>query len=92
MPHSKSAKKRDRQNVARRDRNRALRSKLRTVTKKAGAAAGSGGGSEEAEQACRQAASELDKAARRGLIKKNQANRRKARLARKRGRPTAGSK
>jgi small subunit ribosomal protein S20 len=84
MPTTKSAKKRVRQNEKQRDANRAARSKIRTSVKKA-AAAGNGK-DESADKSYRKAASELDKAARKGLIKKNEANRRKARLARSRSR------
>ncbi len=89
MPHTKSAKKRDRQNVERRAKNRAMRSKVRTEIKKAGKAASTDGKGEVAEKTYRKAASELDKAARRGLIKKNEASRRKARLAKSRNRSAA---
>jgi small subunit ribosomal protein S20 len=90
MPHTKSAKKRDRQNVKRRAKNRAERSRVRTTIKKARTAAESDPKGEMTEKAYRQAASELDRAARRGLIKKNQASRRKARLAKARGRAASG--
>jgi small subunit ribosomal protein S20 len=88
MPHTKSAKKRMRQTAKRRARNRAQRSKVRTVVKSAGPTAAKGA---DADKAYRKAASELDRAARKGLIKKNEANRRKARLAKSRSR-SGGSK
>ncbi|MHC4915344.1 MAG: 30S ribosomal protein S20 [Planctomycetota bacterium] len=90
MPHTKSAKKRTRQNVKRRDKNRADRSRVRTVVKKTRVLAESEPGAEGTEKAYRKAASELDRAARKGLIKKNQASRRKARLAKARNRSSGG--
>ncbi len=84
MAHTKSAKKRVRQNVDRRAKNRAVRSRIRTEIKRATATAADEPRGEAAEKAYRKAASELDKAARRGLIKKNEASRRKARLAKAR--------
>ena len=80
MPHAKSAKKRARQNECRRGRNRAARSKLRTSAKKARAAAEGDPQSPATEEILRRAAGDLDRAARKGLIKKNQASRRKRRL------------
>ncbi len=92
MPHAKSAKKRVRQNLGRRERNRAQRSEVRTFVKKARAAAEKVPKDEATEKVLRRAASELDKAARKGLLKKNQASRRKARLAKLRDRSAAGGK
>jgi len=80
MPRTKSAKKRVRQNERLRDSNRAARSKLRTVLKKARAAAESDPKSPDTDKALHRAAGVLDKAAHRGLIKKNEASRRKRRL------------
>jgi small subunit ribosomal protein S20 len=81
MPHTNSAKKRLRQNERRRASNRAMRSQMRTCLKKAREAAAKAPADAATEQVIRKACSELDKAARKGLIKKNEANRRKARLA-----------
>jgi len=81
MPHTKSAMKRMRQNLRRNLRNRAARSQVRTVLKKARAAIAAGPKEPAAEQTIREAFSALDRAARKGLIKKNEADRRKARLA-----------
>jgi small subunit ribosomal protein S20 len=71
--------KRNRQNEKRRLRNKAVRSEMRTRTK---AAAGSieSGADDSAEQV-RQAMKTIDKAAQKGVIHKNQAARRKSRLA-----------
>jgi len=89
MAHAKSTKKRARQNVRHLARNRALRSKVRTFVKQAHAAAESAPGEPATGEALRKAASELDKAARKGLIKKNEAARRKRRLTLARNRAAA---
>jgi small subunit ribosomal protein S20 len=75
------AKKRHRQSLERRERNRAVRSTTRTVVKKAVAAA-TAGTPEEAAEAKRRAQSALDVAARKGVIHKRTAARKKSRLAR----------
>ncbi len=78
MPNIKSAKKRLRQSQIRRDRNRAVRSELRTRTKNLLA-------TEDATEAAEQyrvVTSLLDRAARKGVIPSNAAARSKSRLAR----------
>jgi small subunit ribosomal protein S20 len=82
MAHSSSARKRARQSQARRKINRPKVSALRTQLKKTLAAAESGN-KEAASQELTKAAKALDKAAQKGLIHKNQASRRKSRLAAK---------
>ena len=77
MAHIKSQIKRNRQNEARRLRNKAVRSELKTRQKAAVAAAESG---EDSAEALRLAIKKLDKAASKGVIHKNQAARRKSRL------------
>ena len=72
MANSKSAAKRARQNPRRTLRNRSVTTNLRSLTKRHSAA----GKPEET----RALISALDKAAKRGIIHKNVANRRKARL------------
>jgi small subunit ribosomal protein S20 len=84
----KSQIKRNRQNEKRRLRNKAVRSELRTRTKNAIAAAPEGG--EESVEATRLAIKRLDKAAAKGVIHKNQAARRKARLLRQIAKLQAG--
>jgi small subunit ribosomal protein S20 len=74
----KSQIKRNRQNVKRHDRNKAVRSELKTRVKTAVAAAESG--AEDAGDATREAVKRLDMAAAKGVIHKNQAARRKSRL------------
>lgn len=81
MPNTSNAKKALRQNLARRTRNRAQRSALRTVIKKFRTAA-AGDDTEAAEAAYRLAVKRLDQAAAKRLIHKNMAARTKSRLSR----------
>ena len=76
MANTKSAAKRSQQSLARASRNRGVRTGLRTLQKRARGAA-----KPDAEQ-IRSLISALDKAAKRGIIHRNAANRRKARLNR----------
>ena len=77
MPKIKSAKKAMRQARSRALRNRAQRSTLRTALKRVRAAATA----DAAAMAYALAARVLDRAARKGLIHKNNAARQKSRLA-----------
>lgn len=77
MPKIKSAKKAMRQARSRTVRNKAQRSELRTAVKRVRAAATA----EAAGKAYAIAAQLLDRAARKGLIHKNNAARHKSRLA-----------
>jgi small subunit ribosomal protein S20 len=77
----KSQIKRNRQNERRQERNKAIRSRLRTEAKKVGQAIDSGDADATASQ-LRTTGSLLDKAASRGVIHKRTAARRKSRLAR----------
>jgi small subunit ribosomal protein S20 len=70
--------KRNRQAVKRQARNKAVRSELRTRTKNANAAIAEDVTS--ADEAIRLAVKRIDKAAAKGVIHKNQAANRKARL------------
>jgi len=79
LPHTKSAKKRLRQNEKRRLRNRIYRSRARTFIKKTNRLIAEGR-LEEAQEMARQAIKALDKAAEKGIIHKNNAARRKSRL------------
>ena len=74
MANTKSAAKRSRQSLARSGQNRGVRTGLRTLQKKV-----RGTGKPEAEQ-IRRLISALDKAVKRGVIHRNAADRRKARL------------
>jgi small subunit ribosomal protein S20 len=74
----KSQKKRIKTNAKRTERNKAVKSELKTRVKTATNAADEG--SEDAGTALWAAQKRLDKAAARGVIHKNQAARRKSRL------------
>ena len=81
MANIKSQIKRNRQNERRRLRNKAVRSEVKTRTKRAVTAAEQG--ADDATQALRLALKRIDKAASKGVIHKNQAARRKSRLMKK---------
>lgn len=78
MPNIKSAKKRLRQSRKRREHNKDAKSSIRTVTKKLLQTEKP----DEAETLFRRASALLDRAARRGIVTKNAASRRKSRLSR----------
>jgi len=82
MANIKSQIKRNRQNEARRQRNKSVRSVLRTRTKRFLELTESGDAS-AAQEAYRAAARDLDKAAAKGVIHKNTAANQKSRLARR---------
>jgi small subunit ribosomal protein S20 len=75
VPRIRSAKKRMRQAKARTERNRAGRSAIKTAVKKARA--------ETTAVTLAAAAKALDRGARKGLVHRNAAARRKSRLARR---------
>lgn len=79
MANIKSQIKRNRQNERAAARNKAVRSGLKTATKKARSAADAGDAS--AVELSRDAARALDKAAAKGVVHKRTAARRKSRLA-----------
>jgi small subunit ribosomal protein S20 len=81
MANIKSQKKRNRQTVVRSERNRAVRSEMKTRAKNALAAAESGDAT-AATEALRIAQKRYDTAASKGLLKKNTAARRKSTLTR----------
>ncbi|HEU5419384.1 MAG TPA: 30S ribosomal protein S20 [Streptosporangiaceae bacterium] len=80
MANIKSQIKRNRQNEKARQRNKAVKSELKTAVRKFREAADAGN-VEEATQAMRSAAVKLDKAASKGVIHKNQAANRKSAIA-----------
>ncbi len=80
MANTRSALKRIRSSEKKRQRNRIFRSSARTYVKKARQLIAEQGKTEESEAAVRQAISALDRAAQKGIIHKNNAARRKARL------------
>ena len=79
MANIKSAIKRVRQSARRRVRNRIVRSSMRTFVKKARTILEEGDQA-QAAGAVREAVSALDKAAQKGIIHRNSADRRKSRL------------
>ena len=79
MANIKSQKKRILTNAKRAERNKAVRSELRTRVKSAVAAAGT----ENADESLKLAMKRLDKAAAKGVIHPNAAARRKSRLMRR---------
>ena len=81
MANIKSQIKRNRQTAKRTERNKAVRSELKTRTKRANEAATAG--AEDAVEMARAAQKRLDMAASKGVIHKNAAARRKSRLAKK---------
>ena len=80
MANIESQKKRNRQNEAARQKNRAMRSELKTRTRNAVDVAASGD-TAAAEEALRAAQKRIDMAASKGLLHKRTAARRKSRLA-----------
>ena len=79
MANIKSAIKRIRSSARKQQNNRILRGRARTAVKKARLAL-SEGKPEDAPAAVKEAISELDRAAGKGIVHKNNAARRKARL------------
>ena len=78
MPNNPSAEKRMRQEQKRRLHNRSIKSLVKTQINKARQAINSE--DENSEAAVRTAVSELDRAAKKGVIHRNNAARRKSRL------------
>jgi small subunit ribosomal protein S20 len=82
LAHHKSARKRARQDLERRDRNRRIRGRVKTAVKNARTAL-AGTDRDGARDALRNAEREIRKAASKGVLSKKQASRRVARLARR---------
>lgn len=80
MANIKSAKKRNRQNIVQRSRNRVLRTRVRNAVKELMASVGSDGNTEDA---LKKAQSLLARAASKGIIHRNTAARKASRLARR---------
>ena len=76
MANIKSQIKRNRQNERARERNKGVRTALKTASKKVRSAS-----SDEAQALVREASRALDKAATKGVVHKRTAARRKSRLA-----------
>lgn len=89
MANIKSQIKRNRQNEKRRLRNKAVRSELKTRTKRAVDAAEQG--SDDVDALTRDAIQRIDKAASKGVIHKNAAARRKSRLVKRIAAASSGS-
>ena len=81
MPNIKSAKKRVKVIEAKTMQNKAVKSNLKTVIKKADAAVAAS--AQDKEAAVRLAVKKIDQAAAKGLLHKNTAARRKSALAKK---------
>lgn len=80
MPHTPSAKKRLKQSLRRKARNRSVKAELRTELKKVRTSAAAGN-ADEAKQGMVAAQTKLDRAAGRGIIHKNKAARMKSRMS-----------
>ena len=80
MPNTKSAKKRLKQSLSRRARNRAVKSALKTQVRKVREAI-TAGNLETGRTEYRLASKKLDQAAAKGAIKRNTASRLKSRLS-----------
>ena len=81
MPNIKSAKKRVKVAAVKTARNKTFTSAMRTEIKKANAAIETNAA--DKDQAVRTAIKKIDKAAAKGIIKKNTASRKKSSLARR---------
>jgi small subunit ribosomal protein S20 len=84
MANIKSQIKRNKQNEKRAERNKAVRTALKTSSKKIRTAVGAGD-AEEAQARQRENARALDKAVAKGIVHKRTAARRKSRLAKAAG-------
>ena len=89
MAHTKSAKKRVRQNERQRLHNRGLKGRMRTAVKAVEKAAGASDPA-TAGAALRAASAELDRAGRKRLVHPNAAARKKSRLAKRLAKASRG--
>ena len=89
MANIKSQKKRILTNARRQERNKAVRSQLKTRVKSADKAATTG--AENTDEQVRQAVKALDMAAAKGIIHKNQAANRKSKLMKRVAKAQASS-
>lgn len=83
MANHKSALKRNRQSLMRRDRNRANRSKVKTAIKAVDTAIGEGGSVEKAQEALVAAIPTIHRAANKGAFHKRNASRKVSRLTKR---------
>jgi small subunit ribosomal protein S20 len=86
MPHHKSAEKRMRTSEKARQRNRTVKSKLKSALKNLDMAP-----ADDSAEALRKAQAELDRAAKKRVIPKGRADRKKSRLARQVNRAKAAT-
>ncbi|MCB9833021.1 MAG: 30S ribosomal protein S20 [Planctomycetes bacterium] len=84
MPNSKQAEKRVRTDERRRLHNKAMRSSMRTAIRRVAEAVGNGD-KDRAHKALATAMKRIDKCAKRNIIHRNNASRRKSLLARRVG-------
>jgi small subunit ribosomal protein S20 len=89
MANIKSQKKRILTNEKRHERNKSVRSELKTRIKRADEAAGAG--ADDSAEKVRRAVKALDMAAAKGVIHKNQAAKRKSKLMKRVAKASAGS-
>jgi small subunit ribosomal protein S20 len=89
MANIKSQKKRILTNEKRRERNKSVRSELKTRIKRADQTAAAGG--DDSAESVRRAVKALDMAAAKGIIHKNQAANRKSKLMKRVAKAAAGS-
>lgn len=82
MANSKSAEKRNRQNKKASERNRVVRTRIRTYTNKFEEAL-EGGDKDAAQEAYQEIVAALDRAARKNVIPKERASRKKGRMAKR---------
>ena len=82
MANIKSQIKRNKQNEKRHERNKAVKTGLKTAVRKFREAADAGDAA-QAQELARDASKKLDKAASKGVIHKNQAANRKSAMAKK---------
>ncbi len=81
MPNKKSAKKELRKSIKRAAANAEVKDKINLLTKKTKKAIAAG--EDAAKELLKNTSKALDKAAKKGLLKKNTVNRKKSRLAKK---------
>ena len=80
MPNLSSAKKRMRQEAKRRERNKSVKSEVRTEVTKAREAIAADAAAPETEEQVREAITALDRGVSKGVLHPNNAARRKSRL------------
>ncbi len=92
MPNLPSAKKRMRQEAKRRERNKSVKSSVRTEVTKARESIAANAAAPETEEQVREAIAALDKGVSKGVLHPNNAARRKSRLMARLHEAEAGAK